>query len=145
MSELAKGALVGKAGEVLVAAELMRRGLDVAYPAYDGGIDLIAYRGLDFNRVVPIQVKARASTCYQFQRAWFKVKGLVLVQVWYVVARPEFYIFANLQQVEEALGGHSATKAWTVAGGWTATVPGQDNLDRMQAHRDRWERIENQL
>jgi hypothetical protein len=36
-------ALVGKAGEVLVAAELLRRHIDIAYPAHDSGVDLIAY------------------------------------------------------------------------------------------------------
>ena len=36
--------LVGKAGEALVAAELLRRGVDIATPAYDRGVDLLAYR-----------------------------------------------------------------------------------------------------
>jgi hypothetical protein len=139
-------ALVGKAGEALVAAELMRRGAHVAYPAYDGGIDLLAYRELDFSRVVPIQVKARSSTCYNFQRTWFHVKGLVLVQVWHVTTTPEFYIFRSLQEVTEALGiEHSDTMSWTVKGEYTATSPGKENLDRMQPHRDRWERVLDQL
>src|ERR1700745_2060615 len=59
-----EAALVGKAGEALVAAELLRQHIDVAYPAHDGGIDLLAYRGHDLGLVVPIQVKARTSTCY---------------------------------------------------------------------------------
>jgi len=37
-------ALIGKAGELMVAAELMRRGIEVAYPASDVGVDLLAYR-----------------------------------------------------------------------------------------------------
>jgi hypothetical protein len=96
-------ALAGKAGEALVAAELMRRGVSVAYPAYDGGIDPLAYRELDFSRVVPIQSKTRSSTCYNFQRSWFRIRDLVLVQVWHVSVKPEFYIFRNRQDVEEAL------------------------------------------
>src|SRR5437867_12988736 len=91
-------ALIGKAGEALVAAELLRRGVNVAYPAFDGGIDLLAYREPDFTRVVPIQVKARSTTCYHFQRSWFRVPRIVLVQVWHVKTSLEFYMFADLQQ-----------------------------------------------
>lgn len=139
-------ALVGKAGEALVAAELMRRGVNVAYPAYDGGIDLLAYRELDFSRVVPIQIKSRSSTGYNFQRSWFRIKGLVLVQVWHVSVKPEFYIFGNLEDVEEALGvEHCATESWMAKGGYSVTDPGKDNLDRMRPHLDRWDRILDQL
>jgi hypothetical protein len=35
---------IGKAGEVLVAGELVLRGVEIAYPASDVGIDLLAYR-----------------------------------------------------------------------------------------------------
>jgi hypothetical protein len=135
-------ALVGKAGEALVAAELMRRGVNVAYPAYDGGIDLLACRELNFSRVVPIQIKSRSSTGYNFQRSWFRIKGLVLVQVWHVSAKPEFYIFGNLQDVEEALGAeHCATPSWVTHGRFSVTDPGRENLDRMRPHLDRWDRI----
>jgi hypothetical protein len=127
-------ALVGKAGEALVAAELMRRGVNVAYPAYDGGIDLLAYRELDFSRVVPIQIKTRSSTCYNFQRSWFRIKGLVLVQVWHTSNTPEFYIFVNLGDVEDALGAHCLSESWRVKGGYNVTDPGKENLDRMSLH-----------
>jgi hypothetical protein len=39
--EWTAAALVGKAGEALVAAELLRRGINVAYPAFDGSVDLL--------------------------------------------------------------------------------------------------------
>lgn len=79
---MSKSALIGKAGEMLVAAELMRRGIYVAHPAYDGGIDLLAFREEAPSRVVQIQVKARAGSCYNFQRGWFsKAPGIVLVIV----------------------------------------------------------------
>ncbi len=50
---------IGKAGELLVAGELMRRSVEVAVPASDVGVDLLAYR-LEFRsrtagRFVPIQ------------------------------------------------------------------------------------------
>src|SRR5579872_5233135 len=141
--------LIGKAGESLVAAELMRRGAHVAIPAYDGGIDLLAYSELNFKKVVPIQVKTRAGTGYNFQKSWFKTDGLVLVQVWHVSSSREIpgcYIFRNISDVEDALGPtHSQSPSWLDKGGYNVTDPGDDILKRMQAHRDRWERILDQL
>ena len=89
-------ALIGKAGELLVAAELMRQEIEVAHPASDVGVDMLAYRLDPKQRVgrklVPIQVKTRAATGYQFQRTWFdRCPGVVLAHVWQVAAEtPEF-------------------------------------------------------
>jgi hypothetical protein len=141
-----EAALVGKAGEALVAAELLRQHIDVAYPAHDGGIDLLAYRGHDLTRVVPIQVKARTTSCYEFQKDWFRIEGLVLVQVWYVTETPEFFIFGNLDDVVNALGvRHSKTHSWLAKGNYNVTAPNADHLKRMQPHKNRWDRIADQL
>jgi hypothetical protein len=146
-------ALVGKAGELLVAAELMRRGVEVAYPASDVGVDLLAYRLSPHQsvptRFVPIQVKTRAVTGYNFQRSWFdRAKGLTLVHVWHVETVPEFYVFESLARVEEALGPiHASSKSWKVRGDYNVTCPGPDSgiRERMQGHRDKWNRITDQL
>lgn len=146
-------ALIGKSGELLVAAELMRRGVDVAYPASDVGVDLLAYR-LDAKqtvpgKVVPIQVKARSQSGYNFQRAWFdRCPGIVLIHVWHIATRPEFYILENLRRVEEALGDvHAKSASWRVDGGYSVTKTHSDTdaYRRMQSHRDKWERIIDQL
>src|SRR6185312_10037998 len=107
-------ALIGKAGEAIVAAELMRRGISIAYPAYDGGVDLLAYREEKFSVVVPIQVKTRSGPCYNFQRSWFKVPGIVLIQVWYCLTAPECFIFSSASQVEAALGDHATSISWKI-------------------------------
>jgi hypothetical protein len=142
-------ALVGKAGELLVAAELMRQGIEVAYPASDVGIDLLAYRLAPGEtmaaRFVPIQVKTRSKTGYNFQRSWFKrVPRVVLVQVWHVITTPAFYVFDSLPRVEEALGTHAATSSWLEKGGYSVTVAGPEDIEKMKPHRDRWERITDQ-
>jgi hypothetical protein len=135
-------ALTGKAGELLVAGELLRLGVDVAMPAYDKGIDLLAYREHDLTKMLPIQVKARAGTGYNFQRSWFRYANLVLVHVWRLQVKPEFYIFAGLNEVEHALGPTlSKSKSWAVDGGYNVTDPGVEAVARMQPHRDRWDRI----
>ena len=136
-------ALVGKAGEMLVAAELMRRGVEVATPASDVGVDLLAYQ-LQGDRktagvFVPIQVKAYSGTGYRFLKSWFhRAPGLALVSVWHVVEVPEFYVFRDLTDVEAALGKHAKTDSWIRRGIWTATNPSQDDVALMKAHRNQW-------
>jgi hypothetical protein len=142
---MSKPALIGKAGEALVAAELLRKGVDVAYPAYDGGIDLLAYRERNLTRLVPIQVKTRAGYGYTFHKKWFDIKGIVLVHVWHATTRPECYIFRSLSQFEEALGPHALASAWAINGHWHADRPSAADLERLCPHKDKWDRIVDQL
>lgn len=141
--EALDAALVGKAGEALVAGELLRRHIDIAYPAFDGGVDLMAYRGHDFDRVIPIQIKTRSSTCYVFQKRWFEIQNIILIQVWHAATKPEFYMFRNIQDVEGALGDrHASTSSWIVDGRYSVASPNDDQIARMQPYRDKWEWVE---
>lgn len=109
-------ALVGKAGEALVAGELLRKQIDVAYPAYDGGVDLLAYREHRFGKVVPIQVKSGSERSFAFMKSWFRIPNIVLVQVWQTKEIPEYYIFGSISEVEAALGSvYVASPSWSNA------------------------------
>ena len=135
---------------MLVAAELMRRGVEVAYPASDVGVDLLAYRlergQAVAGKFVPVQVKARSGTGYAFFKDWFeRGPGVVLVHVWHVATTPEFYIFSNLADVEVALDTHAASASWQEKGGYSITNPTSRHVELMQAHRAKWERITNHL
>lgn len=150
MTDKINPALVGKAGEMLVATELMRRGVEVAHPASDVGVDLLAYRLGAEQKVatnfVPVQVKTRSKTGYAFLRAWFgRCPGLSLVHVWHVTAIPEFYVFGCLEHVHEALGEHVRSPSWRERGIWTEAKAGAEAIKRMRDHRDRWDRIIVQL
>jgi hypothetical protein len=141
-----RSALVGKAGEAAVACELMRRGIDVAYPGHDAGVDLIAYSEYSLRKFVPIQVKTRSASCYQFNKDWFRIDGVVLVQVWNIVEIPEFYVFGSLAEVEDALGElHCSSDSWQLKGAYTATTPTSKQIDRMQKYRNNWNEIEVRL
>ena len=147
-----KPALIGKAGEMLVAAELMRRGVEVAHPASDVGVDLLAYRLSEGHavpaRIVPVQVKAYSGTGYVFHKRWFeRAPGMVLVSVWLTGTTPEFYVLDSLTQVENALGRHASTNAWRIKGVWSSNNTPPESCDGklMRAHRDQWDRIINQL
>lgn len=140
-------ALIGKAGEMLVAAELMRRGVEVAHPASDVGVDLLAYSLRPGEAVarsfVPIQVKAHSGSGYSFQKAWFKrASGIMLVLVWHVQTDPKFYVFENIEAVEDALGPvYSASPSWAKNGSYRVTKPPQDALERLDRYYGKWELI----
>lgn len=140
-------ALIGKSGELLVAGELMRRGIEVAYPASDVGVDLLAFRlgkkETVPDRIVPIQVKARSKTGFNFQRSWFdRVPGVVLVHVWHLETSPEFYLFDSLTMVEDALGPvYSKSPSWLEQGKYSVSDAQPAHSAKMQPHRDKWERI----
>jgi len=149
---MVKPALIGKAGEMLVAAELMRRGVEVAYPASDVGVDLLAYRLSEGHavpaKIVPIQVKAYSGTGYVFQKRWFeRAPGVVLVSVWRTADVPQFYVLETLDRVEKALGAHAATESWIKRGIWSSpdTPPHSPDWGLMQPNRDKWCRIIGQL
>ncbi len=60
---------------MMVAAQLMRLGVEIAHPASDVGVDLLAYRlEADLRtarKFVPIQVKAFSGEGYRFLKSWF--------------------------------------------------------------------------
>lgn len=142
-------ALIGKAGEMMVAAELMRRGVEVAQPHSDVGVDLLAYRLEPGStvpaRIVPIQVKAASGVRFSFDRRWLE-KSPNLVLAWRLETAPEFYVFDSLARIEEALGTRFImSKSWAENGVYSVTSPGSAVLERMAAHRDQWDRLIAQL
>jgi hypothetical protein len=75
-------------GRNCLGSELLRDGLDIAVPARDRGIDLIAYadRSSRVGRFVarPIQMKAASERSFSIDRKYKKVANLIIAYVWYV-------------------------------------------------------------
>ena len=143
-------ALVGRAGEMMVAAELMRRGVEIAHPASDVGVDLLAYRldsGLRTARkFVPIQVKGFSGNGYRFLKTWFdRAPDLALVLVNNLATTPRCHVFGGLADVEDAIGGHALTPLWIERGIWSATELSAPDARLLLPHRECWERITDQL
>jgi hypothetical protein len=68
--------------------ELLRAGLEVAFPARDRGIDLIVYadkgQGVQSFVVKPIQMKAASVRSFGIDRKYAAFPNLILAYVWYV-------------------------------------------------------------
>ena len=75
-------------GRNVLGSEILRDGLDVAVPARDRGIDLIAYADLSSHVkkfiARPIQMKASSAASYSIDRKYKRVANLIIAYVWYV-------------------------------------------------------------
>ncbi len=75
-------------GRSRLSSELLRAGLEVAFPARDRGIDLIAYADLseDVDEFVarPIQMKAASTASFSINAKYERVASLVIAYVWHL-------------------------------------------------------------
>jgi|SRR5579863_1142480 len=75
-------------GRNRLGSEILRDGLDVAVPARDRGIDLIAYSDLSSNVRTfvarPIQMKASSEASFSIDRKYERVANLIIAYVWHV-------------------------------------------------------------
>jgi hypothetical protein len=66
--------------------ELLLAGLEVALPARDRGVDLIAYVDLESKVssfvAFPIQMKAASTRAFSIDRKYSKIANLILAYVW---------------------------------------------------------------
>lgn len=91
--------LVGRAA---LEAELIRNGYEVAQPARDRGIDLIAYQDepdMQFS-AVPIQMKVSSKESFGVYQKYEKFNQLVLVHIWNVLDKPRFFIIPYEETIQ---------------------------------------------
>jgi hypothetical protein len=127
--------------------ELLRAGLEVAVPARDRGIDLIAYvelKSLATKFIArPIQMKAASAESFSIDRKYAKVHGLILAFVWHVQDPDETVTYAL--SYPEALDVARA-RGWTKTpslheGSYTMTHPSHEVkklLRRYEMTPDKW-------
>jgi hypothetical protein len=108
-------------GRNRLGSEILRDGLDVAVPARDRGIDLIAYSDLSSNVkefvARPIQMKASSEESFSIDRKYKRVANLIIAYVWHVHGPNATVTYALTY--EEALA--VARKCWGRAKGNSAS------------------------
>ena len=99
--------------------ELLLAGLEVALPARDRGVDLIAYVDLESKVssfvAVPIQMKAASTRAFSIDRKYSKIANLLLAYVW-GLKEPEHAVTYALTY-PEALAVAEAME-WTTTASW---------------------------
>ena len=111
--------LVELIGRNYLTAELLQAGLEVATPARDRGIDLIAYADLDDGggqfRARPIQLKAALNRAFSIDRKYAKFPDLLLAYVWglHDLTTSQCYLLSHRESIAigDALG-------WTKTASW---------------------------
>jgi hypothetical protein len=106
-------------GRERLIGELLRDGLEVAVPARDRGVDLIAYA--DLSKQVtrfssrPIQMKASSTRAFGVDRKYDRIADLILAYVWHI-DNPQAAVtyalsYAEAVRIAEVMG-------WTKTDSW---------------------------
>ncbi|MGH8397619.1 MAG: hypothetical protein ACRETA_05165 [Gammaproteobacteria bacterium] len=118
-------------GRLYLQAQLLAAHLEIAVPARDRGIDIIAYADRDLKNFVakPIQLKASSRESFGIFKKYKKTPDLLLVFVWNL-AKPGFEASYALTY-KEALDiakklGWTKTDSWRVKGGYGTTTPSNE-------------------
>jgi hypothetical protein len=132
--------------------EILRSGLEVAHPARDRGIDLIAYADLETNVTAfvarPIQMKAASTQSFGIDRKYAKFPNLLIAFVWNLAGPPD-QIATFALSYPEALSvaenmGYTVTESWN-RGIYTTTKPSVRLCSLLEPYRMTparwWERI----
>jgi hypothetical protein len=135
-------------GQHRLASELLQAGLEVAFPARDRGVDLIAYADIDrqIGKFVakPIQLKAASRKSFGIWSKYMKFHDLILAFVWNLGGSSETETYALTYPEAIAIGdamGWTKTASWTEHGGYGTTRPGVVLCERLQPFRmtpDKW-------
>jgi hypothetical protein len=128
--------------------ELLRAKLEVAVPARDRGVDLIAYADLsaEVGEFVarPIQMKAASESSFSIYKKYERLASLIVAYVWYLEDPKKAVTYALTQrealEVADAMG-YTATGSWKEDGVYTTTAPSVElcrHLLPFEMTPDRW-------
>jgi hypothetical protein len=129
-------------GRHRLMGELLRDGLEVAIPARDRGVDLIAYADLSLQvaefAARPIQMKAFTASGFSAARKYARIVDLIVAYVWHLGGDQSAVTFAlpyaDVLRVAESMGWTS-TASWQDGGAYITTSPSQRLLGVLEPYR----------
>ena len=121
--------------------ELLLAGLEVALPARDRGVDLIAYVDMESKVsafvAVPIQMKAASTRAFSVDRKYAKIANLVIAYVW-GLQKPEHavtYAMSYRDAVGVADGmNYTKTPSWG-RGQYSTSAPSKKLCNLLQPYK----------
>jgi len=128
-------------GRNRLGSELLRDELEVAVPARDRGIDLIAYLdrptdGGDFI-ACPIQTKTSSARAFSLFQKYERTANLIIAYIWFVdnPERTEMYALTYQEAFEVAKKmGWTKTASWKKEG-YSTTKPSEELCNLLRAYR----------
>ncbi len=122
--------------------ELLHAGVEVAMPARDRGIDLIAYVDLleevGTFAAIPIQMKAASGRVFGIDRKYKKFPNLIIAYVWHLAgeADPVTFAMSYADALEIATEmGWIESRNWGVKGAYVSTAPSLKLCELLEPHR----------
>jgi hypothetical protein len=124
-------------GRNRLVSELLRAGIEVAFPIRDRGIDLIAFSDRKNSSLVfaavPIQMKGAERKSFSIDKKYEKVPHLLFAYVWGIQEEEIHKTFAMTYQeafdVAEEMG-YTKTESWTKNDKYAVSKPGK-KLERL--------------
>jgi hypothetical protein len=127
-------------GRQRLIGELLRDGLEVAVPARDRGVDLVAYA--DLSRQVarfssrPIQMKASTISAFSVDQKYGRIADLILAYVWHL-GSPQAAVtyamcYAEAVRIAAAMGW-TETTSWQ-QGRYTTNNPSKRLLNLLEPY-----------
>jgi hypothetical protein len=133
--------LVELLGRHRLIGELLRDGLEVAIPARDRGIDLIAYADLSHQvgKFVarPIQMKVASVSGFGVERKYKKISDLIIAFVWHLSDPSHAVTYALTYLQGERIAddmGWTRTASWEKSE-YATTRPSRRLLEYLQPYR----------
>ena len=128
-------------GRNRLMSELLRAGLEVALPARDRGVDLIAYADLSSKVrsfvAIPIQMKAASKRSFSVDKKYAKISNLMLAHVWHLDTPDKAVTYALRYPEAVAIAeemGWTKTASWE-RGGYSTSNPSKNLCALLEAHR----------
>lgn len=139
-------------GKHRLTESLLNADLEVAFPARDRGIDLIAYSDVNAQLGhfvgLPIQMKAASKACFSIDRKYFRFPDLLIAFVWNVSEAGNTKIYALSQREAVQIAAemkYTATDSWNKKGSYVVTRPSPRLVEMLapyEVNNARWaERI----
>jgi|SRR5579872_2742963 len=139
--------LVEILGRHRLIADLLRANLEVAIPARDRGIDLIAYADLGSQvtrfSACPIQLKVAIGSSFSIDKKYAKFPNLLIAFVWYLEDPARTATYATTHSEALAIAdamGYTKTSSWE-KGLYVTTKPGPNLVAQLEPFRmsaERW-------
>jgi hypothetical protein len=129
-------------GRQRLMGELLHDRLEVAVPARDHGIDLIAYADLSPHveqfTARPIQMKASSKSAFSVATKYIRLADLIMAYVWHLdtVQSAVSYAmpYAEAVKVAEEMGW-TKTASWQEGGGYSTSSPPKRLLALLEPYR----------
>lgn len=134
-------------GRNRLVSEIIKAGLEVAFPIRDRGIDLIVYADRSSSSrefsAIPIQMKGASKKSFSIDKKYERIPRLLIAYVWGIENDAhETFVLTYSEALKIATDmGYTKTGAWITDGYYAVSTPGkklESKLREFQMTQEKW-------